>query len=91
LREILAHQRILELVREMAELAKTASGCVTFERVNSATEAAQGFEVVRAFFQAQGLFVHRLEDFLGALEEDLAQFRASVAGERTHGRSSTRR
>jgi hypothetical protein len=58
--------------------------------MNGTADAAKTFFVARAVFERESRLVHRLENLRGALEEEIAEFRRTLVGEKGHWAPSTR-
>ncbi len=71
---------IFQFVRKFAEFAETAGGCISFEGMDGATDAANRFVVFGILLQLQRFVVDGLQQLLRAFEEQLPQFRAALIG-----------
>ena len=77
-------QDVFQIVRELAQLAEAARGRVALQRVHGAANAAKLLFVAGALFEREAGFVHGLENLLGALEEEIAEFGGVLVGEKGH-------
>src|ERR1700761_2731667 len=71
---------------EFAELFKSASSRVAFQRVHRATNVAHDLRVMGMPFQLEAFIVERLEKLLRALEEQVPEFGCPLVGEEGHVR-----
>ena len=58
--------------------------------MNGATDTAEVFFVARMVFKRESGLIHGLENLRGALEEEIAEFRSTLVGEKGHWAPSTR-
>jgi ubiquinone biosynthesis protein UbiJ len=72
-------------VREFAQLAITAGGGVALEGMNGAANVADDLGVGRILLHGQSFLVESLQEFLRALEEEIAEFFNPFVGEEIHG------
>jgi hypothetical protein len=52
--------------------------------VNGAADAAERFFIVRAVFERKAGFIHGLENFFGALEEEFAELGSALVVKKRH-------
>ena len=83
-------KRILELVRQFAQLAQPASRRVALQRVHRPPDRTHDLLVAGMFLQLQRFFVQRLQQFLRGLKKQLSQFCAALVGGIGHSRTSIR-
>jgi hypothetical protein len=76
----LQRERVFEFVGDLAQFAIAASRCVALERVHSAPDATDDFVVARLLLELQRFVVQGLEQFLRALEKQLAEFGHALVG-----------
>ena len=88
-RGTLERQRILELVRQFAQLSQPAGRRIAFQGMDGAADNAHDFLVAGLFLQLQGFIVQRLQQFLRSLEEEFAQFRAAFVVRFRHSLTSS--
>jgi len=83
-------ERVLEVMRQFAELAQAAGGGVAFQCVHGATDGTNDLLVAGMFFELQSFFVQRLQQFLRGLEEKIHQLGVTFLGRNGHSRTSIR-
>ncbi len=77
-------EHVLELVGQLAQLAKTAGRRIALQRVHGAANVAKLFLVARLLFERETGFVHILENLLRALEKEVAKLRSVFVGRKAH-------
>ncbi len=75
---------------ELAQLAITARSRVSLERMHGATNVPKLLDIAGTLLERQPRFVHALEDFLGTLEEEVAELGGLFVGRKTHCAPSSR-
>src|SRR5438445_766162 len=86
----LQRQDVFHIVRQFAQFAITAGRSIAFQSVHNPPDGAYNLRVTWFLLQFQGFIVQRLQQFLGALEEDLAEFCHPFVATGTHDLISTR-
>src|SRR6266481_9133583 len=75
---------VFEFVGEFTQLVKTASRRITLESVHSAANPTNHFLIAGTRFELEAGLIERLEQFVGALEEESAQLAAAILGRAFH-------
>src|SRR6266446_4502001 len=83
-------EHVFEFVGKFTQLMKTASRRITLESVHSATNPANHCLVAGTGFELEAGLIERLEQFVGALEEQSAQLTAAILGRTFHEVTSLR-
>ncbi len=83
-------EHVFQVVRQFAQFAIAAGRGITFQRVHCPANMAKLFYVAGMPFERETCFVHALENFLGTLEEKVAQLGGLFVGRKTHCAPSIR-
>src|SRR6185369_3393731 len=75
-------------MRKFAEFAITTGCRITFQGMNRSANVADDFGVRRVLLQQQAFLVEGLQEFLRALEEEVAKFVCPFVGEKVHVKCS---
>ena len=87
---VLQRQHVLELMAQLAEFPEAASGRVALQRMHRPPNTAGCLRVAGRSLHLHRFVVQLLDEFLCALEKQLAQFRHPVLGGDGHAFASIR-
>ncbi len=86
----LRSEHILELVRQLTQFVKSTGRGIALQGMHGAPDTAKHFLVSGVRLEFEPSLVERLQQFVGALEEESAQLAVAILGRATHEGTSLR-